>query len=171
MDAKIPVFVLSTFNFCLYGVRAILGGHIINGLVEGDNRGDAQSVVTDDFLLLTNIVCMVGVAASLFGFIHLHEWSHASRMVALGLGVLAVTMELLVTGYASKQWQLDAMSAVEDLEGRLYFMGIATVVEAFTMMLFVAVLLFLPNGKKEEGDAAELTDEHHEDEHVEKNSA
>ena len=162
MDYKLPLTGLCIFNFCLYGTRALLGGHIINGIIEGDNDPRSQSTVTYLFLQTTLLACMFGVAATLFGFVHVKEWTDTSRLVAMGLGLIAFFMECLATGYGGKQWELTG----EELEDRLHFMGVSAPVEAFTMMLFVGVL-FMPLSKPAERDEeGGMTDEHHDDEAV-----
>ena len=170
MDFKLPILALTAFNFCLYGTRAILGGYIINSIIENTIDSD-QSVVTYLFLQVTLIACMIGGAASVFGFFHFWEYTDTTRMVALGMGLMGVFMDLLATGYAGKQWERGPWDDKEDLEGRLQFMGAATVAEAFTMMLFVTALV-LPIKKEEDhgGMTVEHQDEH-EEEHIEKNSA
>uniref|UniRef100_A0A7S3P9C3 Uncharacterized protein n=1 Tax=Amphora coffeiformis TaxID=265554 RepID=A0A7S3P9C3_9STRA len=160
MDFKLPLLGLCAFNFCLYGTRALLGGHIINGIIEGDNEPIRQSAVTFLFLQTTLLTCMFGIAATLFGFVHVKEWTDTSRMVAMGLGLIACMMEFLTTGYGGKQWELTG----DLLEDRLHFMGVSAPVEAFTMLLFVGVL-FMPLAKPAERDEeGGMTDEHHDDE-------
>lgn len=160
MDTKLPILALCVFNFCLFGTRAILGGHILNGIIEGDNTPYKQSEVTALFLHTTLLSCMIGAAVSIFGLVHLKEWTETTRMVAMGLGIYGFLMEALVTGYGGKQWEL-----TDDLlEDRLHFMGTASPVQAFTMLLFVGVLfmpLTKPETVEEEGG---MTDEHHDDE-------
>ena len=167
MDAKLPILALCAFNFALYGTRALLGGHILNGIIEGDNEPVRQSNVTELLLEMTLITCMIGAATSLFGFLHLKEWNESSRMVALGLGLVSFLMECLVTGYAGKQWELTG----DLLEDRLHFMGIAAPVAALTMLLFVvAVFLPLPKTTEHDEEGGE-TDIHHDDEPLPKATA
>lgn len=170
------VFLLTTFNFCLYSTRAILAGYIINALVEGTNLGWSHSEVTNEFLLLTLIACCVGAGASSFGLVYIKEWNDIARIVAIGMGLMAFFLDLLVVGYGGKQWNLGAQVNGEDLEGRLTFLGIASCFEAATVLAFVSWLFMAPHEKATTARVPEdggETDLHHEEEEdpVEKNSA
>ena len=163
MDSKLPIFVLAAFNFCLYGCRAILGGVIFNQLIDFEHK--EQSRIEYDFILVGLISCTLGAAATCFAFVHLLEWNTASRMTAMGKGLLALFVDMLVLGLACKMWELGPVAG-NDFEGRLHFMGVAVATEVFTMMLYVAALYLFPMDKVEQQheDEGGLTDEHHDEE-------
>ena len=80
-------------------------GRSAGELLSREMRGD-ENAATAILTTTTLIVGMIGGASGLAGVMHWYEWSEGSRLVGTGVGLIACTLDLLVLGYGSKQWDL-----------------------------------------------------------------
>lgn len=136
---KGTVVLAALLNLGFYGVRAIVAGTMINDRLNGDVVSD-ENVVTPILVQTTLIVSMIGCASGFAGMLHNKEWSSSSRLVGIGVGVIACMLDLLAFGYASKQWQVGDDDLSESLGGRAQFIGAAAAIQVATQIIYVAVI-------------------------------
>lgn len=128
-----PVVALAGFNLVFYLVRSAVTGDIINDGYERNFIADELNAASPLLNTMTLVACMIGMASGLAGLLHYKEWNRASRLVALGVGVISCMLDFLVFGLAVKQWDLGH----EDLGDRQQFVGASAVITVVVQILYV----------------------------------
>jgi len=140
---KILIIVLAMTNLTLYIVRAAIAGDMLNDNMNGETRGDTNSV-TDILVQTTLILCMIGSASSILGALHYKAFNKISRSASFGVGMIAMNLNLLVLGYACKQWDLGCRASKgctdDQLSWRAQVTGILACAQFFTHLLFVETI-------------------------------
>jgi hypothetical protein len=155
--SKALIVLLAIFSLALYIGRAVVAGLVLNDTVDGRFDVSGESPITPNLIIMTLITSMVGCASSLTGLLHLKEWTPESRLVGVGVGLIACMLDFLTMGFAAKQWERGAFDG-GDLEARVQFIGIAAVVQAVSQMLYVASI-YMARVEKEMIDQVQEDDE------------
>jgi hypothetical protein len=141
--SKSAIIGLAALNLAFYGARSITAGVMVNDTFNGDTNVLEESAITPTLVQTTLIVSMIGCASAFAGFLHFAEWTSASRLVGVGVGVIACMLDLLAMGFAGKQWELGARGD-GDLSGRAQFIGSAAVIQVVTQIAYVASIYKTP---------------------------
>ena len=86
---------------------------------------------------------MIGCAHLVcLAFLHYAEWNAASRLVAVGVGIISCMLDFLAGGHAIKQWQVSDDDLTEDaLGGRAQFLGsMIAIIQIVTQIFYVGVI-------------------------------
>jgi hypothetical protein len=155
--SKTVIVGLAVLNLALYGSRSITAGVMVNDTFNGDTNPLEESAITPTLVQTTLIVSMIGCASAFAGFLHYTEWTPASRLVGVGVGVIACMLDLLAMGFAGKQWELGARGD-GDLAARVQFIGAAAVIQVATQITYVASIYKTPVDQ-ETKDVKQMIDE------------
>ena len=137
---------LALTNLALYLARAAVAGTMINDTLNGEsNLGIDENAATPILVQTTLILSMIGFASSFAGLLHLKEWSSASRLVGVGVGVIACMLDFLACAYAIKMWEIGGDNLEEgELGERAQTVGSIAVIQVVTQLLFVGVIFKTP---------------------------
>jgi hypothetical protein len=146
---KTIILALASASLVMYVYRLMIAGDMLNDKFNGTNetesavRGD-ENRATAILVQTTMIVGMIGSASAFAGLFHWSEWTDATRLVGTGVGLIACTLDLLVMGYASKQWDLGCRTTNgctdSHLNWRAQMIGFCAVISVVLQAAYVGII-------------------------------
>ena len=120
----------------LYTIRTGITSDGLNDMFDGKMNMAKTNKATGDVLGFTLRTAAFGYAACAAIALHLIKWHRGTQLTAIAVTLFALSFDLLVTGYAFKQWELGSIASKWSSLGVLAIIQVVAVVAVLFKLIF-----------------------------------